>query len=374
MSSKPTFQKRWFRYFIKRDPISKMMIAAFLALAGILYFTGMNPTTLGVLAGFFLVTVVVSLCSYVFVGRLRENAEYRFYDEIYYDCGFQNSYKGREMNRIVVHWKGVTPTQITVFGNSGSNLSTSKGTWRNVKLAVIDSFNIKNAQLVTNFSRHSQGQIDFAVVKTSAMENDPQVQQAVFIESMHAFAYERLGSYGTPLPRFEKLEVGTDPKDNPVLRDAVLTFETEPTSYEREKFEAGFRRNYDNPWFLWNFEWSYSSVVIKRMQRGGVEDKQSQAYRSIKDLMRAAGSGELLLTIDDDFVVPAESIEWVASTQAPDAVVVDFMQSDISRDDRVERFEKRVRAGLVQLFKGTQWEFTWDVDAYGKSVKICRVN
>ena len=374
MSDKTPFHKKWISYFIKRDKPAKVVFAFAIASIGILYLVGFNATAVGFVVGVFVGAILFSLASYVFVGQLREKYERKFYDAIRYDCGMQADYQGREMNRIQVDWKGITPQRIHVDGGNSSNLATSKGAWRTVKLSIIDAFNLKNSQVVTNFSNHSQGKLDFAIVGNSEMDNDPEIQKAVFRENLHAFLYEPFASYNSPLPKFTRLNLDEGRKGEPVLESAEVALGEEPASYNKKSFESNFRRNYENPEYLWNFEWNYAALTITRIARGSKQELQAQVFRSIRDLVKSAAMSGFFFSVDDDFAVTPDMVVWGHDGLTPETINVDFMHSDVSRQDKVERFEKLINNGLNQMFKKTAWECSWNIDGFGKAVEIRKVD
>jgi len=368
MSSKP-FLSSWMKYLFKRDTISKALFGLSAVAGGIWYFSGYNPD-IGKVAGIVLIAAVLfSFLFYVTVGRVQEKSEIKFYDAIYTDCDWTAPYKGRDMKRIKVDWFFLWPRSVSVLAESNSRVVTGSSSWRSVKLSVSDSFLHRGEHILTNFTGHRQGKLSFVFLKDTEMETRSN-KEALIEEGLYEFAYGNLYDYGNVRPKLVSSRIGNDEKGEPVLETARIEFSKQVSNYDRNHFESNFRQRYESPSVVWTFKWEYSSVEITAVPRGSTEERRLQGSKVIASLVSSSVRSAFSLYSNDEYSFNEEMIRWSQDGKKVEAITIDFLQADVSRDQRVEDFEKRIVQGLGKLFKDTAWEFDWNVDAFEQTVTI----
>lgn len=368
MSSTP-FLSRWLKYLVKRDTVSKMMLGASVGIGIFWYLKGFDQE-LGKSTGVaFLASILFSFLFYITVGRIQERSEHKFYDAIYTDCDWTAPYKGRNMKRIKVDWFLVWAKSVSILAESNSRVVTSSSGWRSAKLSVSDSFIHRGNHILTSFAGHRQGRLTFTFLKDEEAETRAN-REALLEGGLYEFAYENLYDYGNELPKVSSMRIGNDAKDEPLLETARIEFTKQVTNYDRNHFEANYRQRYENPSVLWAFKWDYSSVEITAVPRGSSEERRLQGSKVIASLVASSARRAFSLYSDDEYLFNEGMVRWSQDGKRIDSLTVDFLQSDVSADQRAREFETQMIQGLDKLFKDRSWEFDWNVDAFEQTVTI----
>lgn len=339
-------------------------------LSVIWYITDRESMTFAlVVFGVMTFALVFSFLNYVTVGRYREAAEHRFYDAIYYACDFNSEFNGgREMKKIKVEWSGLKVKRVTVLATTNSNASKSSKEWRSVKLAVSDSFKITGTQVVAILQNQSKGQLEFVAVTDEQVAPGGEHSAAAFEENFIAFVYEAFSSYGTPLPKLRCFELEEDGRRKPrIKRFDVVLYDT-PSSYERSNFEKNLKERYASSAKVWVFDWTEDGVSVEAIASGSDKEKRVLASGSIIDLVSSAVSSSFNW-YGKGHVCNAKMIRW-SKDHIPMSITVDFLQNDVSSENRIEDFENHVRRGLSQIYSGIKFDFDWNITAEEKLLTI----
>ena len=362
---------KWGKFFLLRDTVGKSFLALAAALIAAWFLLAKDSTTFGLVAGGSLVfAVMFSFLHYVTVGKYKENAENRFYDAIYSNCDFSPPYKKRDLRPVQVEWKGLRVSKVSVAATSNSSAAKSTKEWRNIKLSVEDSFKLAGNNVVALLDNHSSGRIAFAVGNDEQFAPGGEYSSAWFKEGFLAFTYEMLTNYGTPLPRLQGLVLKEDGKSQPQLQRVQIELSYTPASYEKKTFEANFRQRYEPAGKICTFAWESAGVTIETIERGSQQDRTNQATKSVADLISSSISTAFHFYNSKGHLFTPNMIEWSSDGHTPATIHVDFLQSDVSRPDQIDRFEELMIQGLIQQFRGVQYDFIWDVTAYEKTLTI----
>jgi hypothetical protein len=366
-----SFGLKWAKFFLLRDTIGKALLALTAVLVASWVMFAKDNTTFALVAGASLVfTVLFSLIHYVTVGKYKENAEYKFYDAIYNDCDFSPPYKKRDMRPLKVEWKRLRVSKIAINASSNSSVAKSAKEWRTIKLSVEDSFKLAGNNIVAILDNHSAGRIVFVAGTDEQFAPGGEYSSVWFKEGLYAFTYEMLAHYGDPLPRLTVFELDEDGKRQPRLKRVQVEITNTPSSYQKKDYESHFRQRYDSPEHIWTFDWNPSGVTIESVERGSQKDRTIQATKSVADLISSSVSTAFHFYNSRGYLFKPNMVEWSSGGRIATIINIDFLQSDISRPDQIDRFEELMSQGLIQLFRGVQYEYDWNVDAFEKSLTI----
>lgn len=366
-----SFGLKWAKFFLLRDTIGKVLLALTAVLIATWVVFAKDNLTFGLVAGgFFVFTVLFSFLHYVTVGKYKENTEYKFYDAIYSDCDFSPPYKKRDMRPLKVEWKGLKVSRVAINASSNSSVAKSAKEWRTIKLSVEDSFKLAGTNIVAILDNHSAGRMMFIAGTDEQFAPGGEYSSAWFKEGLYAFTYEMLAHYGTPLPRLTVFELDQDGKRQPRLKRVQVELTNTPSTYEKKDYESHFRQRYDSTEHIWTFDWNPSGVTIESVERGSQKDRTIQATKSVADLISSSVSTAFHFYNSRGYLFKPNMVEWSSDGRIATRISVDFLQSDVSRPDQIDRFEELMSQGLIQLFRGVQYEYDWNVDAFEKSLTI----
>lgn len=368
---KDSFSYQWLRYFLTRDIVGKLLLLLTVILATVwaLFVRESIPFAL-VVVGALVVTVLFSLLNYATVGRMREKAEYKFYDAIHSACDLPYSFKGRNMKGIKVHWKGLKVARVALTVSSNSSAAKSAKEWRSIKLSVEDSFKLTGSSVVALLENHNAGRLEFVAGNDAQFAAGGEYSRAWFEEGLRAFTYEILAEYGTPLPRL-RINLHEDGRSQPHLESVEIQLTNTTSNYDKKNFEASFRNRYEQPDTLWGFKWDSTGVTIESISKGSEQDKKIQTAKSIEDLIAlSARTAFHKYSSDGDYIFTHDMIGWShGGGNDVETISINFLQGDLSQPDQLRRFESLMSQGLTQLFH-TTFEYSWDITPYEKKVFI----
>jgi hypothetical protein len=371
---KNKFAVDWLKFLIVSDHISKVLLAV--SVSGLVVFGtgGFQATTMGMIFGILLiVSLLVSLGSYLFIGKFREACVKKFYDAVGSSGDLPSEYRGRELKRIKVVWKGRQAKSVHFTVSTNSRAVTSRYEWRTVKRAASENFKFVEKNILIFLEDQSSGVFRFTSASDAELANSPEAAIAVSKENMYSFAYEALSSSGHTLPSIRNFEAELTVEGRVTLNAVTLQFDQQLSSYDIKRFESAFNRQYQNAGSQWTFEWSSSDVVIKSVERGSSHERIISATKSLETLIESASSTALSIYNREEYLFNSKDIQWGERPIHVENFTIDFLRSDISRPDRVEKFEALMEQGLKQLFPKSNWKFTWDVDAFRKAVYITKI-
>lgn len=372
--NKNKFAADWLKYLIVSDHISKLLLLV--SVAGLVFFGmgGFQATTMGMIFGSLLVvSLLVSLGSYLFIGKFREACVKKFYDAVGSSGDLPSEYRGRELKRIKVTWKGRRAESVHLTVSTNSRAVTSRYEWRTVKRAASENFKFVERNVLIFLEDQSSGVFRFISASDAALTNSPEVAIAISKENMYSFAYEALSSSGHTLPSIRNFDAELATDGSVKMNAVTLQFDQQLSSYDVNRFESAFNRQYQNASSQWTFEWSSSNVVITAVERGSSRERIISATKSLEMLIESASSTGLNIYGREGYSFNSKDIQWGERPIHVENFTIDFLRSDISRPDRVERFETLMEQGLKQLFPKSHWKFAWDVDAFKKAVYISKV-
>lgn len=353
----------WLKYLVRRDKVSKIAVTVSIILFVVWGLLLKDQISVLIPVGVLVATALFSFVSYAGLGVPRIKAEEKFYDAIYGDCGLPSKYAGREMHRVKVDWKFLSAQSVTVQAELGSYLVTSASRWRSIKGSASDAFSRGRLNYTTVFTDHRNGVLTFLSPKHP---NTDETMTA--IEDLTSFVYSTIDKYNETLPKIENLVMGIgDDKNLPSSFNLNLTFQTD--SSDRRKFERDFKQKYDNPEVIWSFNWSGAGLDLSHVRKGTAEERKVYSLKSLSDLIKSSYSSTFLYTDRRELDLDASQVTW-DNEDKPESIALDFMHVDISDQDRVERFENKMKQGLYQLFKAPNWAFDWQVSAYEKLLTI----
>lgn len=365
--------QKWIKFLLVRDTISKAMLGLSAITIAIWFLAFRDSTIFALIAfGALLFGFVFSFLNYVTVGRYREAAEQKFYDAIYSDCDFAAPYTGkREMKKIKVQWSGLKVNRVIVHATTNSSVAKSGKQWRNLKLAVSDSFKIAGTQVVAILGNQTKGHFEFVAVTDQQVAPGGEYSTAEFEEKFLSFIYETLSSYGTPLPRLRYLELDEDGRSKPKIQRFDIRLQDIPSTYTKSDFETNLKANHESSAKVWTFNWTEDGVTVEAIPHGSEREKRVIAETSILGLISSSVRTSFNW-YDKKYILAPKMIRW-SSEETPETITIDFLQNDVSETYHVEKFEDRVRQGLAQQFRGIEYSFEWNVTATEKIMTITRV-
>lgn len=372
---KNKFAAGWLKYLILNDHLSKILLLV--SVAGLVFFGmgGFQATMMGLVFGALLaVSLLISLGSYLFIGKFREACLNNFYDAVRYSGDLPTEYQGRDLKRIKVIWKGRKAKSVRLAVSTNSPAVQSSTEWRTVKRAASENFKFEDKNILTFLDEHSSGVFRFTSVGDAELANNPDAAIVISKEDAYSFAYEALSSSGHTLPLIRNFDAGLTTDGRVKIKAVTLQFDQQVSDYDIQRFESAFNRQYQSADTQWVFEWSASNVVIKAVERGSNRERIVVATKSLEKLIDSAVSSGLGIYDDGGYLFHAKDVQWGERPIHVENFTIDFLRSDISRPDRIEDFESLMEQGLKQLFPKSHWKFVWDVDAFRKAVYISKVD
>lgn len=274
------------------------------------------------------------------------------------------------MKQIRVSWKGLRVKAVTIFASSNSQAAKSAKEWRNIKLSIIDSFKLSGNNVIAVLDKHSTGTLEFLVVGDTQHGSTNAYKQIELEERLYAFTYETLFHYGTPLPRLLDIKFEDDNKGSLLLKEFQIKLLNTANNYEKKAFEASFNNRYESDESLWTFDWFSEGVVLRSIDKGSEKDKRIRSTMSIVDLISSSVSTAFHWYSKEGYVFKSSMIEWSNNQTEVSSFTINFLQSDISRPEQVERFEQLISQGLSQLFPLRQHEYLWNITAFEKNLTV----
>lgn len=365
------FTMGWLKFLFAYDHVGKVLF--FISVVGLAMCTVdkfQHPVISLSMAALFLIAVGVSFFTYLLVGKYREARVNDFYDSIRYAGDLPTEYEGRNLKKIKIDWKWRRVRSLKLSVSTNSPAVQSDHEWRSIQRAARENFRFEEKNLLTFLEGHSSGVFVFRSASDEDVASSPEVSLALAKESMYAFAYDTLSSTGFSLPTITRFDIGMDHAGVSKPKSVEIRFEQQLSDYDMQRFVSGFNRKFHRVDAQWVFDWSASSVSIRALDKGSEEEQRINAVHSMNRLIESAVSTSFTLYDKEDWAFDADGMDWDGAAVRARQFSIDFLQSDVSRPDRIEEFEKLMRQGLQQLFPGTFWEFVWDVSTYRKAVFV----
>lgn len=366
---KQKFTIGWLKFFFLYDHVSKVLLALSVAGLAFCFVDGFQHPILALsMATLLVITVGVSFFTYLILGRYREACVNKFYDAVRYAGDLPTEYEGRDLKRVKIDWKWRRVRSLKFSVSTNAPAVRSDHEWRTIQRAARESFRFEHKNMLTFLEQHLSGVFVFRSATDEDLANNPEIMLAVSKESMYAFAYESLSSVGASLPMITRFDA-----DDDGLKAVDFSFERQLSEYDMQRFTSGFNRKFSQFDVQWVFDWSSSGVMIHAVKRGSEEEQRMVASQSLGRLVESAVRASFVLHDSHEYVFDADGMGWDSAAATVEQFAVDFLQSDVSRPERVEEFEMLMKQGLRQLFPETFWEFLWDVSAYKKLVLIRKI-
>lgn len=357
---------KWIRYLITRDNVSKLLFSAATFSIIAWFLIGDKNMTFAMVAGSILVfATIYSFLSYITLGQYREKAEQKFYDAIAYSCSFPSRYNGRKIKLIKTSWSFNRLKAITINASLNSQLTKNAKEWQKIEASIHDSFKLAGTTLVPNFEKHSKGQLSFISAKDSQIAPGGELSDTYFASQIQATLYGLTISRNN-LPEIRQLT--TTP--NQTIETLTVDFFYIPIKYERGNIENTIQQQYRTSETVLAMHWENTQFHVQAIHKGTREEKIYQATNSVTDLVHSVMSTSFQRYSKEGYIFNPDKIEWGSTVDKMLTMDIDFLQSDISRTDNIERFETLMTQGLRQLFPQAQYQYNWRVDAFSKIVTI----
>lgn len=356
---------KWLKFFAIKDKIGKILFGvSVIILVSWFLSDKQSMTFLLVAVGSILFSLLFSFLSYLTVGKYRENAEYKFYDAIAFSCDLPRGYSNkREMRRVKVKWGFLRPKSIKVLASTNSSVGKRGTEWRNVKLSIEDSFKVPGENIVTIFDNHVSGRLDFLI---GERKNNGDLNELK--EVIYSLTYESFGRRDVQLPRINYIEPDRHGR-NSFERLEIETFKS-LMNFENKGFEKSFRQRYETDENILVFTWNGTVVTITSILKDSEEAKTFQATKAIENLIVTATSNAFMRLDRNDYIIESDEIDWSANGEKLNNINVNYLHSDMSQQERKERFENLIIQGLAQLYPTMLYELIWSVNPYETILSI----
>lgn len=368
------FAKNWMSYFLLKDIYSKLVFAGFIIASIVWWQSGWDKTPGIAVGSLFVLTVLMSFVSYVFIGTYREKVFNKFYDQISSSASLPSSYAGRDKSKVVLGWKARKVTSVSVQSSSNSSVAHSATHWKNIKTAARETLPLIGETVYALFDEHSRGKVKLVAFPDNDLKVNQDTEILAFNEEFYNLVYETMSSYNQPFPTVHDLETGYDNNGNMIPEKVTIKTQYSIRSYDRKKLENQLRSKYNDYETLWLFDWKLDEVAVRKVAKGSDEDMGLSTFQSVKNIIHNAMRRSFIVFNDEDYIFTQDMLETeISGMMLINRLDINFLQFDLSASDRVEDFETMMTRGLVQIMPGSEWGYEWTITAYEKSLQVTRL-